>query len=182
MGWADGAAVSVPDGVVIQNTGANRVPVDVGGAVIEVTATNVGINNTDATAVPVVQKAGTVFTVEQATDVDVVQKAGTVFSVEQATESGVRPYLAATVTDRAQVAVTAAVGVLIAAGATRRGLRIKNAGANPVAIGGVTLAFATAAVVIQPGETWNENEAPGAAWYCICDTALASTLNIQDII
>lgn len=90
--------------------------------------------------------------------------------------------LAATVNDRAQVAVTAARSVLVAVGATRRGLRIKNVGVNAVAIGGATLTYATAAVLIQAGETWNENEAPGAAWYCMCDVALASTLNIQDII
>lgn len=58
----------------------------------------------------------------------------------------------------------------------------QNAGTNPVAIGGATLAYATASVLIQLGQTWNENEAPGAVWYCVCDTALASTLNIQDII
>ena len=116
---------------------------------------SVTVNNTDAQAVPVVQKAGAEFVV--------------------------RGYLAQTVANVAPVAVTAVAGVLLAAAATRRGFRVKNVGANPVAIGGAGLTFAAAAVLIQPGETWNENEAPAAAWSCICDAALASTLNIQTI-
>ncbi len=29
---------------------------------------------------------------------------------------------------------------------------------------------------------WNENEAPGAGWWCICDAGLVTTLNIQTIV
>lgn len=173
LGVQGGGIVAVQGGVMVTNSNAEPFPVKTpagqplevlfGGTVAPVLGV-VTVDNTDAEAIPVMQKAGTVFSVEQVTEVDT------------------RPYQAATVTDLAQVAVTDVRGVLIAAGATRRGLRIKNAGASPVAIGGATLAFATAAVLIQPGETWNENEAPGAAWYCVCGAALASTLNIQDII
>ena len=94
----------------------------------------------------------------------------------------VTTYQAQTVNDRAQISVAQTIGVLAAALSTRRGIRIKNVGANPVAIGGSSLTFATAAIVLQIGDVWNEDEAPAAAWYCVCGTGLTSTLNIQDII
>lgn len=162
LGWADGAAVSVPAGVRVNNQTGDEVKVLFAGTVTPVLGT-VHVDNLDATAIPVVQKAGTVF------------------SVEQATESDVRPYLAATITDGAPVNVTAAAGVLVAASATRRGMRIRNVGVSPVAIGGAGIVFANAAVLIQPGEVWNEDEAPGAAWYAICDALGTAQLNIQEI-
>ena len=169
----------------ISNTEDQPIPVLFGGTVSPVLGV-VTVDNTNAEAIPVLQKPGEVFEVH-VNNVDgqalpVVQKAGHVFTVEQATEVDTRPYLAAVVNDRVPVAVAAAIGVLLPVSATRRGLRIKNAGAAAVAIGGATLAYATAAVLIQPGETWNENEAPGAAWWCVCDAAQASTLNVQEII
>ncbi|OHV95924.1 hypothetical protein AKG95_13670 [Janthinobacterium lividum] len=168
----------------VSNTPEQAIPVLFGGTVAPVLGV-VTVDNTNAEAIPVLQKPGEVFEVH-VNNVDgqalpVVQKAGHVFTVEQATEVDTRPYLAAVVNDRVPVAVAAAVGVLVTVSATRRGLRIKNAGAAAVAIGGATLAYATAAVLIQPGETWNENEAPGAAWWCVCDAAKASTLNVQEI-
>lgn len=151
------------DPSVIGNTDANpipvrvasgeRMPVDIGGGTVTVTADNVGVSNTDANPIPVKQVAGTSF--------------------------AVLPAQAATVTNVAPVAAADAESVLIAADATRRGLRIKNAGGNPVAIGGAGITWANAAIVIQPGETWNENEAAAAAWQCICDAGQSSTLNIQ---
>lgn len=123
----------------------------------------VTVDNTDAEAIPIQQKVGHVFQVEQASEVDA------------------RLYQAAVVTNVAPLAVTAVAGVMLAASATRRGFRVKNNGANAVAIGGAGIVFADAVVLIQPGETWNENEAPGAAWYAICDAAAASSLNIQTI-
>nr|WP_314606065.1 hypothetical protein [uncultured Janthinobacterium sp.] len=167
--------------VTVDNTNAEAIPVkQQAGAVFESQ-----IKNTDATAVPVVQKAGAVFESQikntDATAVPVVQKAGAIFTVEQATEVDTRDYLAATVENVAPVAVSAVAAVLLAASGTRRGARLKNAGDNAVAIGGANIVFATAAVLIQPGETWNENEAPGAAWYCICDAGLVSKINIQTI-
>lgn len=88
---------------------------------------------------------------------------------------------ASTIANGAAVACTAVEAAIVAASATRRGLRIKNAGVNPVAIGGTGIAYATAAVIIQAGETWNEPEAPGAAWFAICDTGLTSTLHVQTL-
>ena len=170
LGVVDGSAVSIPNGVRVINSDAQPVPVKTpAGQPLEVSfagtvAPVLGvITNSDAQAIPVKPQIGAIFTVEQATEVDT------------------RPYLAAAVANVAPVAVTAVAAALVAASATRRGLRLRNVGANPVALGGAGVTFAGAAVVIQPGETWNENEAPGAAWYVICDAALASTVNVQTI-
>lgn len=113
------------------------------------------VDNTDAEAIPVQQKTGAVF--------------------------NTRGYLAAVVTDYDPVAVGEVRTLLVGADSARRGARFKNTGDNPFALGGAGVTFANAALVIQPGETWNENEAPGAAWYCICAAAAASTINIQTI-
>ena len=139
IGNDDGQAIPVriPAGV--------RLPVDIGGGVVTVTADNVGINNTAANPVPT------------------------------------KPYMAQVITNGAPVAVAAAASALVAADASRRGLRVKNVGANAVALGGAGITFASAVIVVQPGETWYESEAAGAAWYCTCDAGLASSLNIQTI-
>lgn len=91
-------------------------------------------------------------------------------------------YQAKTVSDLPAVAVTSARVAIVAAASTRRGIRIKNAGLSPVAIGGDTVDYAAACVQIMPGETWNESEAAPAAWYAICDAGQTSTLNIQVIV
>lgn len=88
--------------------------------------------------------------------------------------------LADTLNDAAPIAVTDVAAVLLAASATRRGFRVYNAGANPVAIGGAAVTFANAAVILQAGDTWLESDAPGAAWKCICGAGLASTLNVLE--
>jgi len=165
LGFADGALVNVVGEVTVGNDPGARVPVDIGGGNVQVTATAVGINNTDANAIPTVQKAGSTTVVEQ----------------KEGAEFRMRPYLAATVTEVGTLAVSDARLPLIAAAAGRRGLRIKNIGPNPVAIGGAAVTMANAVVLIQPGETWNENEAPGAAWYCLTDAGLNSNINIQTI-
>lgn len=176
LGWADGAAVSVPGGVLVTNTGAERVPVDVGGAVIEVTATNVGINNTDAEAVPVVPKIGAVFTAHidnlDADAVPVQQKAGTVFTTKNEQ--------LATITDFAPVAIGIAAAALVS-DATQKRLRIRNSHATAViGIGGAGVTMANAAIQLQPGDIWMEEDAAGAAWYAISDTA-ATTVQLQGI-
>jgi hypothetical protein len=172
--------------VTVDNTNAEAIPVlQKPGEVFEV-----HVGNTDAQALPVTQKAGATFAVSlpeikinntDAQAVPVTQKAGATFAVSLAGESAVRQYLAAAVTNVAPVGVTAAAVAMLAAAPARRSVRVRNVGANAVAIGGAGLAYGSAAVLIQPGETWMESDAPGAAWYCICDAGLASTLNIQTV-
>lgn len=53
LGFADGALVNVAGGVSVLNGPDSRVPVDVAGGVVNVTADNVGVSNTDANPVPV---------------------------------------------------------------------------------------------------------------------------------
>jgi len=118
---------------------------------------NVTVTNNDANAIPVRLHANDLATIP------------------------ITPYMAQAITNAAPIAVTAVAAALVAANAARRGFRVKNIGANPVAIGGAGLTFANAVLVIQPGETWNEDEAAGAAWVCICDATLTSTINLQTI-
>ena len=208
LGIADGSAVTVPGGLVIVNDDQQPIPVNFAGTVAPVLG-ELKVTNTDALAIPVVQKSGTTFSTAgkvtntnaeavpvvqktgtsfavvlgntDAQAVPVVQKTGTVFTVEQATEVDTRSYLATVVANEAPVPVTAVAAVFLPASATRRGFRVKNVLESPIAIGGAGLTFANAAVLIQPGETWLESEAPGAAWSAICDAGMASTLNIQTV-
>ena len=62
LGVADGSAVTVPGGVVITNTPANAVNVNFTGTVSPVLG-NVTVTNSDAQAIPVMQKAGTTMAV-----------------------------------------------------------------------------------------------------------------------
>lgn len=156
LGFVNGGTVAVPGGVVVTNDPAH--PVNVTFAQQIVPLGSVTVNNTPAQAVPV-----------------------TLHGSDDAANVPTIPYQAQAVNDPAPVAIAAAVTAIAGASAARRGLRMKNAGANPVAIGGAGVTFSNAAVVLQPGETWNENEAPGAAWYGICAAGLASTLNLQTI-
>lgn len=151
-----------PANVQIQGQGTtsgNPLWVNVEGATL--TATNVGINNTAANPVPV--------TIES--------EPGAPFAVS--------PVLAQTVAEPASVAVAAsATGtVLVAADSTRRALRFYAPASNagPVAITAVnTTAFAAATIVLNPGDFWNESDAPGAAWYAATG-ANTATVNIQTV-
>lgn len=124
LGFVSGGAVSVPGGVLIANTPAARVPVDVGGAQINVTATNVGISNN-----------------------------------------------LKTLTHQAP-AVVGTVAAQVISDANMKRIRFRNADAAAViALGGAQVSMANAVVVLNPGDVWNEDDAPGAAWFAISDTA-----------
>ncbi|MBT2180491.1 hypothetical protein KKP06_21995 [Ralstonia pickettii] len=93
---------------------------------------------------------------------------------------------AQTIAEPAAVSVAAnATGtVLLAADATRRAVRFYNPvnSAGPVAIVGVnTTAYAAGAVVLNPGDFWNETEAPGAAWYASTPAGTGATVNLQTV-
>jgi hypothetical protein len=53
LGFADGASVNVAGGVSILNDAAHRVPVDLSGGTVTVTADNVGVNNDESKPIPV---------------------------------------------------------------------------------------------------------------------------------
>lgn len=88
---------------------------------------------------------------------------------------------AATVNDLAAVSVGVAATALVAASATRKGLRFTNAGSVDVYLGGAGVTVAAGAVKISAGQTWIENEAAPAAWYGISGTA-AQSVTIQELL
>jgi hypothetical protein len=124
LGFADGMLLKVSGDVSVTNDPDNPVPVSLQGGTVNVTATNVGINN-------------------------------------QLT----------IITDF----VPASVGierVQLVGDPTQKRLRIRNGhGTAVLAIGGPNLSLANAAIKLQPGDMWIEEDAPGATWYAISDTA-----------
>lgn len=165
----------------VNNTAGQAIPVSFAGTVSPVLGV-VTVDNTNAEAIPVLQKPGEVFEVHvnnagplavsltetkinnsDAQAVPVVQKAGAVFSVKDVPCD--------TITNFAPVTAGLAAVALVA-DATQRRLRIRNAhGSALVAIGGLGVTMASGAVVLAPGDIWTEDAAAGAAWYVVSDTA-----------
>jgi hypothetical protein len=86
--------------------------------------------------------------------------------------------LAGALTDVAPVAATDVRVALLAASGTRRSFRVRNAGPDPVAIGGGAVTFADAVIVLQSGDVWIEDDAPGAAWSAICAAGKTASLKV----
>ncbi|MFJ1251906.1 hypothetical protein [Cupriavidus sp. CuC1] len=82
------------------------------------------------------------------------------------------------------VAANTAGTVLLAADAGRRAVRFYNpaSSAGPVAITpDNTTTYAQAAIVLNPGDFWNETEAPGAAWYASTPAGTGAAVNLQTV-
>lgn len=171
----------------VNNTAAQPIPVSFAGTVAPVLGV-VTVDNTNAEAIPVLQKPGEVFEVSQKAGLNFGvlvnnNEAGAVFTQPRAASVWVtREVLAANVANIAPVAVDAVAIQLVVAQVARRSLRLRNIGPGAVAIGGAGVTFGNAAVVIQSGETWMEADAPGAAWFAVCDAGMATTINIQGVI
>ena len=117
----------------------------------------VTVDNTDAEAIPVQQKIGTVF------DVAVTNANADAVPVQQQALS--------TIDDKAPVTVGTSATALVS-DATLKRLRIRNSHATAViAIGGAGVTLANGAVQLQPGDVFLEEDAAGADWYAISDTA-----------
>lgn len=126
----------------IANSASNPVNVLFGGTVTPVLG---ALTNTDAQAVPVVQKVGAVTTVQ--------------------TEK------LATIVDHNPAVINTGAAQLLITDATFKRLRVKNASASArVAIGGAAVTMANAAIILEPGDAWAEDDAAGAAWYAVSDT------------
>jgi hypothetical protein len=154
----NGDAQAVP----VRTPAGTRLAVDIGGGTIDLTATNVTINNTSADPVPV----------------SLVSEPGAPVAVTKAPS--------ATVATVAPVAVAAnnTGAVLLAVDAARRGVRFyaPQSNAGPVAIvPDNATAYASAAIVLYPGDFWNEDEAPGAAWYASTPGGTGGTINMQTV-
>ena len=128
-----------------------RMAVDIAGGNVELTATNVQINNnTDAVAIPIRQRADDVFAVRQAQQTKIIDY--------QPTSVGT-------------------AGVLLVKDAALRVVRFRNPHATArIALGGEAVTMANAVIVLEPGDVWSETDAPGAEWHAISDTAGASVL------
>lgn len=134
LGFADGANVNVQGQVQITNDVAKRVPVEIGGSTVNVTASNVGINNNDALAIPV------------------------------------RAQALSTLVHRPAVIVNNGAATALVSDPTLRKLTILNSGADgKVALGGADVTMSNAAIILEPGDTWIEDNAAGAAWYATSD-------------
>lgn len=143
LGVADGAAVKVPEGVNITNE--VPIPVEFAGTVTPVLGV-VTVDNTNAEAIPVLQKTGDVFTV-------------------QAAQMG-------SIVDHGPAVINTGAAQLLVSDSTLKGLRIKNASASArVALGGAAVTMANASIILEPGDMWLEDDTAGAAWYAVSDTA-----------
>lgn len=89
---------------------------------------------------------------------------------------------AVTLQDNAAVAVTDAGAALVAANVARRGLRITNIGADPVAIGAAGITWAKRCIVLEPGDTWTEERAANLAWAATTDNAKLASITIQEVL
>ncbi|WP_186100493.1 hypothetical protein [Burkholderia gladioli] len=145
-----------------------RLPVDIGGGTVNVTASNVTVGNAPENPVPVSVVAPVTGT---------VGVSGTV---------AVQPIQATAITDAAPVAVPAFTAgspnqVKVRAAGACRALRI----ANPIAstghlyLGGSGVTPTNAVIALLPGDVWNETDAPQIDWYATSDTG--ATANIQVI-
>jgi hypothetical protein len=129
----------------ISNSLDNPVKVLFGGTVAPVLGST-KTTNTDAEAVPVKQKIGAVFTTQAEKLVVIV--------------------------DNAPAVINAGAVQLLINDATYKRLRVKNASAVArVALGGAAMTMANAAIILEPGDTWTEDDAAGAAWYAVSDVA-----------
>ena len=200
LGGTAGGAVLVPEGVAITNGLANSIPVTLTSSSnttpIPVSLSSIRINNTAAQPIPV-NFAGTVAPVLGVVTVDntnaeaipVQQKPGEKFEVNVANVS--LPVTIAQTLNVKDVACSAIVNlapisagiaaVPLVADATLRRLRVRNGHATAtIAIGGAGITLASAAVVLLPGDVWNETDAAGAAWFVVSDTA-ATPVQMQGL-
>ncbi len=80
----------------------------------------------------------------------------------------------AVLVDHAPAVINNGAAQLLINDATYKRLRVKNASVTArVALGGAAVTMANAAIILEPGDTWAEDDAAGAAWYATSDTAAA---------
>ncbi|SEC35791.1 hypothetical protein SAMN02787142_1251 [Burkholderia sp. WP9] len=161
------------DSITIESATGDTVSaiVTAGDVDIQILESNSQVTNTSANPVPVSLVS------EPGAPVAVNVVSGTINMT--ATNVGIVPSGSASA-DVAPVAVGTSGALLIAAAAGRKRLMIRNAGAGQLALttaAGTT--FANAAVVLQPGDVWQERDAPQIAWYAVSD--VGTTANLQTV-
>ena len=182
LGGTAGGDVVIPNGVEITNKLAASIPVTLTSSSnttpSPVSLASIRVNNTAAQPIPV-SFAGTVSPVLGVVTVDntnaeaipVLQKPGETFAVSVAQALSVKDVQCPTIVNIAPVSA-GLVAVALVSDATLRRLRVRNGHATAtIAIGGAGITRANAAIVIEPGDIWNETDAAGAAWFVVSDTA-----------
>ncbi|MCM2564823.1 hypothetical protein [Janthinobacterium kumbetense] len=160
----------------VNNTPAQPIPVSFAGTVSPVLGV-VKVDNTNAEAIPMLQKPGEVFEVHvnnavplpvsvnntDAQAVFVQPKATAVFTVDDKKRT--------LIVDAAPVAVGLAATAISSDAAYKR-LVIRNDSALAViALGGAGVTMANAVFFLEPGDVFIENDAPGAAWFGLADVS-----------
>lgn len=193
LGGTAGGNVVVPDGVSVVNDLAHSIPVTLTSSSnttpIPVSLASIRVNNTAGQAIPV-NFAGTVEPVLGVVTIDnsdaeaipTRQKPGEVFEVHvnnvapmavslPAGAQSVEEKKLGTIVNIAPVSAGIAASPLVS-DATLKRLRVRNGHATAViAIGGAGVTLANAAIQLLPGDVWFEDDAAGAAWYVVSDTA-----------
>ncbi|XZG68891.1 hypothetical protein ACTSKR_09515 [Chitinibacteraceae bacterium HSL-7] len=86
----------------------------------------------------------------------------------------------AAVLNRPLLNVGTTESVAAVANGDRVALRFWNTGTTNIYIGGAGLSIADAALKLQPGDLWNETDAPAAAWVALSD-AVGGVLKVQEV-
>jgi hypothetical protein len=162
LGVSDGLPIQIPGGVVVTNPVENPVrvlfPANATMSVPNGVAVNgpVIIGNLPGNPIPITFPGG------------VVNMTATNVLVSN------QPL--ANIVHQAPVSV-GLVATALVSDATLKKLRIRNGHATAVvALGGAGVTLANAAIQLLPGDVWLEDDAAGAAWYAISDTA---GINVQ---
>lgn len=85
------------------------------------------------------------------------------------TPLSITPTSGATVVNGGSATITTAVVHAVAAGSGARSLRFSCAGPGNLYIGGTGVTPATG-ILVPPGTTWTESDAPNADWYIVSDS------------
>lgn len=89
---------------------------------------------------------------------------------------------ATSLNEPAAVAVNDTLDALVVANANRRAVRFTNLGPDPVAIGGAALTWAKRVIVLELGDTWNEERAANLAWSGITNAGLSASITVQEVL
>lgn len=101
--------------------------------------------------------------------------------IANATAMPVQKQALSTLTAFAPVSINTGAAQALVSDPTQRMLRFRNGHATAkLYLGGLGVTIANAVIVLGPGDMWIEDEAAGAAWYAISDTA-ATPVQIQGV-
>lgn len=71
---------------------------------------------------------------------------------------------------------------LVAAAVKRKAARFTNIGTDAVALGATGLTWAKRCIVINPGDTWTEDDAANLKWVGITDAGDSASVTVQEVL